>query len=111
MKLGLLVNSWRTVEDMTIAMQQIWCLPITKPDSVPFKKFFFLLLAQAFERMMSPTTAVPVSDISEHCSTVPPLQEVQASGTPNSPSVSVSTSVHQKPDDDSKLKKRGGVFT
>uniref|UniRef100_A0A8C8RMD7 Zinc finger FYVE domain-containing protein 16 n=1 Tax=Pelusios castaneus TaxID=367368 RepID=A0A8C8RMD7_9SAUR len=43
--------------------------------------------AQAFERMMSPTGPVPNSSISsECCSTVPPLQEAQTPGTPNSPS-------------------------
>ncbi|XP_066472325.1 zinc finger FYVE domain-containing protein 16 isoform X2 [Tiliqua scincoides] len=37
--------------------------------------------AHAFERMMSPTGPVHVSDSSEHCSTVPPLQEAQTSDT------------------------------
>ncbi|XP_005288254.2 zinc finger FYVE domain-containing protein 16 isoform X1 [Chrysemys picta bellii] len=46
--------------------------------------------AQAFERMMSPTGPIPNSSISsECCSTVPPLQEAQTVGTPNSPSSSV----------------------
>ncbi|XP_032625441.2 zinc finger FYVE domain-containing protein 16 isoform X4 [Chelonoidis abingdonii] len=46
--------------------------------------------AQAFERMMSPTGPIPNSSISsECCSTVPPLQEAQTGGTPNSPSSSV----------------------
>uniref|UniRef100_A0A8D0L1S8 Zinc finger FYVE domain-containing protein n=1 Tax=Sphenodon punctatus TaxID=8508 RepID=A0A8D0L1S8_SPHPU len=44
--------------------------------------------AQAFERMMSPTGSIPNSNISsEDCSAVPPLQESQESGTPDSPSV------------------------
>ncbi|XP_067425318.1 zinc finger FYVE domain-containing protein 16 [Emydura macquarii macquarii] len=46
--------------------------------------------AQAFERMMSPTGPIPNSSISfECCSTVPPLQEAQTPGTPNSPSSSI----------------------
>ncbi|EMP36299.1 Zinc finger FYVE domain-containing protein 16 [Chelonia mydas] len=46
--------------------------------------------AQAFERMMSPTGTIPNSSVSsEYCSTVPPLQEAQTVGTPNSPSSSL----------------------
>ncbi|KAG6940312.1 zinc finger FYVE-type containing 16 [Chelydra serpentina] len=42
--------------------------------------------AQAFERMMSPTGPIPNSSISsECCSTVPPFQDAQTVGTPNSP--------------------------
>ncbi|KAM7166956.1 zinc finger FYVE domain-containing protein 16 isoform 3-T4 [Macrochelys suwanniensis] len=46
--------------------------------------------AQAFERMMSPTGPIPNSSISsECCSTVPPFQDAQTVGTPNSPSSSL----------------------
>uniref|UniRef100_A0A8C3RSH9 Zinc finger FYVE domain-containing protein n=1 Tax=Chelydra serpentina TaxID=8475 RepID=A0A8C3RSH9_CHESE len=42
--------------------------------------------AQAFERMMSPTGPIPNSSISsECCSTLPPFQDAQTVGTPNSP--------------------------
>ncbi|NXL53732.1 ZFY16 protein, partial [Podilymbus podiceps] len=45
--------------------------------------------AQAFERMMSPTGPVPNSNISsEYSSAVPPLEEVQISGSASSPSPS-----------------------
>lgn len=46
-------------------------------------------LAQAFERMMSPTGRVPSSSTSsEQSSAVPPSEEAQVSGSASSPSPS-----------------------
>lgn len=67
------------------------------------KVFNVCLLAQALERMMSPTGSVPHSAISE-CPTIPVLQEAQASGTPNSPSGSLYTSVFKQPNGSGKTK-------
>ncbi|XP_067885701.1 zinc finger FYVE domain-containing protein 16-like isoform X2 [Heterodontus francisci] len=56
--------------------------------------------AQAFKTMMSPTGPSPNPNIpSEYCSTVPPLQQAQASGTLNSPppTVMVPVSVLKHP--------------
>lgn len=48
-----------------------------------------VFLAQAFERMMSPTGPVPSSSMpSEYSSAVPPLEEAQISGSASSPSPS-----------------------
>ncbi|XP_072372269.1 zinc finger FYVE domain-containing protein 16 isoform X2 [Scyliorhinus torazame] len=60
--------------------------------------------AQAFKTMMSPTGPSPNPNIpSEYCSTVPPLQQVQASGTLNSPppTVMVPVSVLKHPRNES----------
>lgn len=49
----------------------------------------YIFLAQAFERMMSPTDPVPSSSISsEYSSAVPLLEEAQISGSASSPSPS-----------------------
>ncbi|XP_067838873.1 zinc finger FYVE domain-containing protein 16-like isoform X2 [Heptranchias perlo] len=60
--------------------------------------------AQAFKTMMSPTGPSPNPNIpSEYCSTVPPLQQAQASGTLNSPppTVMVPVSVLKHPRNES----------
>ncbi|XP_062924633.1 zinc finger FYVE domain-containing protein 16-like isoform X1 [Mobula hypostoma] len=60
--------------------------------------------AHAFKTMMSPTGPSPNPNIpSEYCSTVPPLQQAQASGTLNSPppTVMVPVSVLKHPRDES----------
>lgn len=52
-------------------------------------KLTMFFLAQAFERMMSPTGPVPNSSISSECSSaVPPSEQAQMSGSVSSPSPS-----------------------
>jgi len=53
------------------------------------RKINHIFLAQAFERMMSPTGPVPSSSISsEYFSAVPPLEEAHIPGGASSPSPS-----------------------
>ncbi|KAM7392306.1 hypothetical protein PAMA_007426 [Pampus argenteus] len=61
-------------------------------------------IAQALERMMSPTGPSPNPNVpSEYCSTIPPLQQARAAGTLNSPppTVMVPVSVLKHPSNDS----------
>lgn len=61
------------------------------------------VLAQALERMMSPTGPSPNPNVpSEYCSTIPPLQQARAAGTLNSPppTVMVPVSVLKHPNND-----------
>lgn len=66
----------------------------------------FLLVAQALERMMSPSGPSPNPNVpSEYCSTIPPLQQARAAGTLNSPppTVMVPVSVLKHPNNDSMI--------
>lgn len=47
--------------------------------------FFPPVIAQAFERMMSPTGSNLKSNHSDECATIQPLQETQTSSVPSSP--------------------------
>lgn len=67
---------------------------------------FILFVAQALERMMSPTGPSPNPNVpSEYCSTIPPLQQARAAGTLNSPppTVMVPVSVLKHPNNDSMI--------
>lgn len=64
-----------------------------------------VFVAQALERMMSPTGPSPNPNIpSEYCSTIPPMQQARAAGTLNSPppTVMVPVSVLKHPGNDGK---------